>query len=139
MRSADTAVAQVVTAVQSLGRVISGMHATLGALQRETAELRAAAGAQASPTPARSAPGSARASASGASASHADEPEPPLHTVLALGSSPPPPPPALPPPLNAFVAMLPAGQAGPEVSLTGVKAHTFYSDNMALRNGARSA
>ena len=135
MRSADTAVAQVVTAVQSLGRVVSGMHATLGALQRETAQLRAAAGAQAAPTPARSsAPGSARASASGASASHADEPEPLPHTVLALGS-PPPPPPALPPPPNAFAAMLPASQAGPEVSLTGVKAHTFYSDNMALRNG----
>ena len=43
------------------------------------------------------------------------------------------PPPALPPPPNAFSAMLPAAaKAGPAVSITGAKAHTFYDETMGL-------
>ena len=139
-RSADTGVVQVVTVVQSLGRTVSGMHATLGALQREMAQLSSLGGAQlpSARTPSRSAPGSAaqgRASTSRASASQshasasrnsdvADEAE-------GEGGSPLPAPPPLPPPPDAFSAMLPAVAKGPAVSITGAKAHTFYDETMA--------
>ena len=122
---------QVVTAVQSLGRVVSGMHATLGALQKEMARLASTQLPPTESTPNRhTSPGSGvrGASASRASAASAvDEAE----GEEEQGVNPLPPP-SLSPPLTAFSAMLPADAAkGPAVSLTGFKAHSFYGDVMA--------
>jgi hypothetical protein len=120
------------TALNELGRVVSGMHQPIGALTRSSISHLGA--------PHRLSTSSCSSPSGGPPSDEASsEPEPQL--LLGENLQPPPAaPPLLPPqqpPPNAFASMLVAGQnSNPTVSITGAVAADFFNDCMLKQGGA---
>ena len=141
-RSADTGLAQVISVVQQVGRQVGGMHATIGALQKEVSQLSNMG--MASPTPSSRAAGtpSSRAPSRAPSSHNAaidssscaqGEAEGGEEAPSPLALLPPPPP----PPPNAFDALLPASSSAAVASLTITDrtAKGVYEDMMDTYSG----
>lgn len=121
------------TALNELGRIVSGMHQSIGALTRSStshlgAPHRLSTSSCSSPS----------GEAPSNKASSQPEPQPLLGKELQQPPTARPLlPPQQPPPPNAFASMLVAGQnSNPTVSITGVVAADFFSDCMLKHGGA---
>ncbi len=136
-RSADTGIVQVVAALHSLGRTVSGLHSTLGALERKVSGLLSAA-PPSTPSPPHLSRWSSDTLSSSRSGSASAALPAPDDTALALqgdGAGDALPPPPLPPSPNAFSGLLPASNADIVHTLTSRNAQNVWIELMSKNGG----